>query len=191
VQIRALQGVTELASNRSYSCAVVAPDRDIRCWGLPEVKQTDWDSALPRSDHALQTVVPLAGVKHVKQLELGERFGIAVTDRGEVFYWGASHADDVRDIGKPRLNNGRLKFASTLEPQYRDPLEQELVVQLAPLDLKVERVEINHEVRRVIVSGYYTCLVLADGGPWCEWTLNRTPFRIQELWPSVRFELGR
>jgi len=183
-----LRAVETIASNRSYSCAIAGEQRRIQCWGLPDAEHTDWSSAQPRSLAALRRVVTLEGLQRVKQVDLGERFGLAVAQDGALYHWGADHPGGVHSFEEAEASYGRPSYAGTLEPRLR--ARNEAIVLEQPLDLEVQRVDVGSKVERARVAGYYTCLELAAAERRCEATLERTPFKIVEVWPSVRFAGG-
>lgn len=183
--------VTAISSNRSYHCAISGPEREVSCWGLPDAEGTDWASSLPRSRAALERVVKIAPLRKIKQLAMGERFGVAVSDAGEVFHWGVSHHGGIRHFGREvstYFSDKELELEVDAEPFPRE--DGRVMRTLRALDLEVQRVAERTRVRGVVVAGYYTCLLPEAGGTLCEWNLAHTPFRIAEVWPDVRFDEG-
>ena len=183
VRITGLAHAHAIASNRSYSCAVAGPQRQVQCWGLPEAERTRWESERPRSQSALQAVVTLEGLRDVRQLELGERFGVALTGDGSVYHWGATHPGDLYAFGGEPEPRDRPKYTENLEPRARASVAEDL-------DLEVVQIGEQLHAKRVLVTGYNVCLDLERGGLRCEPALARAPFQIEEVWPSVRFGAG-
>lgn len=180
IRIGGLAQAHVIASGRSYSCAVTGAQRRVQCWGLPDAERTRWESELPRSTSALQTVVTLEGLANVRQLELGERFGIAVADDGSAYQWGATHPGDLFEF-KERGPRDRPRYFGNLEPRLRADVMEDLDLEVTQLDAP--------KVKRAVVTGYYVCLELDRGGLRCEPALSRAPFQIEEVWPAVRFDL--
>jgi hypothetical protein len=183
VRIAALAQAHALASNRSYSCAITGPERQVQCWGLPEPKRSQWDSAKPRPSAALQDVITLEGLHGVRQLELGERFGVAVTDDGALYHWGAEHSGGIYAFDGEEVPYERPRYEANLEPKFGKAIVH---------DLDVEPVRIGErlKVKHALVSGYHVCLRLEDDGLRCEPTLERAPFQLAEVWPAVSFDTG-
>jgi alpha-tubulin suppressor-like RCC1 family protein len=173
-----------ISSNRSYSCAITGAERSIQCWGLPESQHTRWQSGLPRSAAAMQVVRTLSALRDVRQLELGERFGVAVTDDGSLYHWGAARKDGIYALGGKRAPRERADLADSAEPRRGAASASQ------DLDLEVARVGEHLKVKRAIVSGYHVCLDLERDGLRCEPALARAPFQIEEVWPQVRFGAG-
>jgi alpha-tubulin suppressor-like RCC1 family protein len=71
-RVAGLERVAAIAAGRSFTCAIVEPQRDVRCWGLPETAG----------------VVRIPQLDHVRQIALGHSFGVALTDAGAVYHWG-------------------------------------------------------------------------------------------------------
>jgi hypothetical protein len=182
-RIAGLAHAHAIASNRSYSCAITGPERRVQCWGLPEPERTRWQSAVPRTAAALQSVSMLKGLRDVRQLELGERFGVAVTNDGSLYHWGAAHPGDIYVFEGEPVPSSRAEYTDNLEPRSGRS-------GAADLDLEVSRIGESLKVKRALVTGYYVCLDLARSGLHCEPTLQYAPFHIEEVWPSVRFFTG-
>jgi hypothetical protein len=183
VRIVGLAHAHAIASNRSYSCAITGPDRQVQCWGLPEPERTRWESERPRSAASLQTVVTLKEMRAMRQLELGERFGVAVSDEGSLYHWGAIHLGDLYAFDGEPAPMERPHYLGNLNPRY-------VGVGIHDLDLAVNQIGENLKVKNTLVTGYYVCLELERGGLRCEPSLERAPFRIAEVWPAVSFEAG-
>jgi alpha-tubulin suppressor-like RCC1 family protein len=179
-RIAGLAQAHALASNRSYSCAITGPERQIQCWGLPEAERTHWQSALSRSAAALQALTTLEGLRNVRQLELGERFGVAVTDDGALYHWGAAHKGGIYAFDGESAPRDRPRYAHNLDTSV-----------VEDLDLEPTRVGEQLHVKSARVTGYHVCLELEPGGLRCEPALESAPFHVEEVWPSVSFGVER
>ena len=183
VRIEKLARAHVIASNRSYSCAITGSQRQVQCWGLPEPKRTAWESTHARSLASLQAVSTLEELRDVRQIELGERFGVAVTDSGSLYHWGATHPGDIYAFDGESPPHERPSYAGNLEPRYD-------AARMEDLDLEAVRIGDGLQVKRALVTGYYVCLELESGGLRCDPSLERAPFRIEEIWPEVSFGAG-
>ena len=180
-------------------CGIVGKEREVECWGGRDAWQTPESSADSKNYCKPSR---LRSVKHVKQLAVGYSSGLVLTDEGAVYHWGDGHAGDLLSLGRDveaaqtiSMDHARQQgdFGAAFEepkPEVRigpsKPVSGSRRFSLAP-----RRLPHVPSVKGVIASGHYDCLELADGGPLCEFVLGRVPFRLEQVWPSVRFDAGR
>jgi alpha-tubulin suppressor-like RCC1 family protein len=173
-----------IAANLAFTCAVVEPERQIRCWGYADYGQTSAAANKQEGRHDCQ-VGSIRHVKHVKQLALGELSGAALTEDGNVWFWGRTHYGGARQLGSAVDSNVRVRFDGDLLPVVDPPLPAQKPKRFDQEPVRVAR---DQRVQTLMLSNNYMCLELTGGEVLCEWMLSRTPNRIQEVWPAVRFE---
>lgn len=168
-----------IASSRSFHCAVVGPERGVRCWASAGPSQSTGDSPPLAADSVPSTV---AGVRDVEQLALGDAFGVAVTSEHKAVQWMAQ-----RFGGTARWPE---MLARRLPPEQAEAWNARLrraPASRRPTDFTGQTIPLA-AVRGARVSGYHICLELNDGVVSCHGGLSRMPFLLKEVWPSVRFE---
>ena len=190
-----LTGVRAIAS----LCGIVGKDRELHCWTARDAWQTP-ESADVAANGCKETRV--RNIKHVKQLAVGASSGIALTDEGHIYYWGDAHAGGIVDIGREvqapatiSLDHAAHQGVTGASFEDRAPEVSVGAIRRAHttqrFELAPERVPSVPGVKGVLASGHYNCLELDAGGPYCELVLGRVPFKLQDVWPTVRFDPGR
>jgi hypothetical protein len=188
----AIDGVRAIASQ----CGIVGDDRQLHCWATNDGWQSSKSSAASRC-----APTRMRNVQRVKQLSIGQSYGLALTDEGQVYYWGEGHVGDIQAIGRDVEAAQTISLAHVRSRDYGSSFEiiPEVSEPHAPVsrphrfDLAPKRLPSlpGTRVTGVIASEHYSCLKLAEGGPYCEFVLGRVPFRLEQVWPSVRFDDGR
>lgn len=173
-----LSGVRAIAS----MCAIVGKERELHCWAGGD----GWQSA-----DANRSCVDmrLRNVQHVKQLAVGASSGLALTDEGDVYFWGNAHAGAIADIGyeahAPEIIS--LEHAGqrgNTGASFEDQAPEVQIEPSRPVDfsarfaLAPKQLPSVPGVRGVIASGHYNCLELDSKGAYCEYVLGRVPFRL-------------
>lgn len=186
-----LSGVAAIAS----MCAIVGKERELHCWTGRDGWQTlesDIDVASGCTDTRVRNI------KHVRQLAIGASSGLALTDEGQVYYWGDAHAGGITDSGHGLRIPETISLDHAVRQGHDGASFEELVPEVSGgpthrvygrhrFALAPVRVPSVPGVRGVIASGHYNCLELDKAGPYCELVLGHVPFRLEDVWPAVRF----
>jgi hypothetical protein len=175
-------------------CGIVGKQRELHCWG----GRDGWQSVEDRGCKNTR----VRNIQHVKQLAVGVSSGLALTDEGDVYYWGDAHAGGIADIGSAvraaesismehavQQGNTGASFEGQAPEVSVEPSRH--VDAKSRFELAPKRLPRLPGVRAVIASGHYNCLELDAKGPYCEFVLGRVPFRIENVWPNVHFDPGR
>lgn len=175
-------------------CGIVGKQRELHCWA----GRDGWQSVDNRGCKNTR----VRNIQHVKQLAVGVASGLALTDEGDVYYWGDAHAGGIPDIGSAvrapesismehavQQGNTGASFEGQAPEVSVEPSRQ--VDARSRFELAPKRLPHLPGVQAVIASGHYNCLVLDAKGPYCEFVLGRVPFRIENVWPNVHFDAGR
>ena len=181
-----LEQVSAIAANESFTCAVAGAQREVYCWGHPDAGQTSAQAAAS-SQAGRCEITKVRKLHHVKQLALGYLSGAALTDDGALYYWGNSHYGGARQLADKVAPQTRVEFDRDFRP-VTSPAQHARAAKR--FDQEPDRVASNLPIRNFMLSGNYVCLELDNSEVRCEWTLAKTPFHIEEVWPDVRFDTG-
>lgn len=189
-----LNGARAIAS----LCAVTGKERALHCWTRRDAWQTT--EAAEDVDHGC-AVTRVQNIKHVKQLAIGASSGLALTDEGHIYYWGDAHGGGIVDLGHHRelhapavvsldhaVQQGYM--GASFKAQTPEVFSGELreVSGSGRFALSPVRLPSVPGATGVIASGHYNCLEIEGSAPLCEFVLGRVPFRLEEVWPGVRFD---
>lgn len=93
-RVAGVTGALLVATGERHACAVVEPDRSVRCWGANQRGQLGPDVALGGEAVAPTTVPGLTGIVEIRA---GQTFTCARTRAGAVLCWGDNSHGELGD----------------------------------------------------------------------------------------------